>query len=102
MEASESAAPNTGWAPRHLVIRGDCRELIAACPVYLKGHSMGEFVFDHGWADAAERAGLRYFPKLVVGVPFTPHTGQRFLVAAGTERRAMVEALGRSLIQLCA
>ena len=55
------------------------KRLVAACPVYLKSHSMGEFVFDHGWADAAERAGLRYFPKLLVGVPFTPHTGRRVL-----------------------
>ena len=47
---------------------------------------MGEFVFDHGWADAAERAGIRYFPKLLVGVPFTPHTGRRFLVAPGVDR----------------
>ena len=49
---------------------------------------MGEFVFDHGWADAAERAGIRYYPKLLVGVPFTPHTGRRFLIAPGVDRAA--------------
>ena len=61
------------------------KPLIAACPLYLKSHSMGEFVFDHGWADAAERAGIRYFPKLLAGVPFTPHTGRRFLTAPGLD-----------------
>ena len=75
--------------------------LAAACPVYLKSHSMGEFVFDHGWSDAAERAGIRYFPKLLVGVPFTPHTGQRFLVRPGYDRAELIEALGQALIALC-
>ena len=75
MEQSESAAPDSGWGPHHIVVRDGAGALVAACPVYLKSHSMGEFVFDHGWADAAERAGLRYFPKLLVATPFTPHTG---------------------------
>ncbi|MGC2445069.1 peptidogalycan biosysnthesis protein, partial [Candidatus Binatus sp.] len=71
MEQSGSAARDTGWAPYHLIVRqGPAKKIVAACPLYLKTHSMGEFVFDHGWADAAERAGLRYFPKIVVGVPF--------------------------------
>jgi len=102
MEASHSAAPDSGWSPHHLVIRGDNGSLAAACPVYLKSHSMGEFVFDHGWAEAAERAGLRYFPKLLVGVPFTPHTGQRFLVRSDQDRAEMIELLGKALISLCA
>ncbi len=101
MEQSESAAPDTGWGPHHIVVRDGAGELIAACPVYLKGHSMGEFVFDHGWSDAAERAGIRYFPKLLVGVPFTPHTGQRFLVRPGYDRAELIEALGQALIALC-
>jgi uncharacterized protein len=102
MEESRSAARKTGWAPYHLAVRmGPDRKLVAACPLYLKTHSMGEFVFDHGWADAAERAGISYFPKLLVGVPFTPHTGRRFLVAPGLERRPMVQVLARALIQLC-
>ncbi|MGH7001956.1 MAG: GNAT family N-acetyltransferase, partial [Stellaceae bacterium] len=91
-----------GWAPYHLAARlKGSRRIIAACPLYLKSHSMGEFVFDHGWADAAERAGLQYFPKLLVGVPFTPHTGRRFLVAPDIDRASMVRALGQALAGLC-
>jgi uncharacterized protein len=103
MEESKSATRNSGWAPYHLTVRlMPARTLVAACPLYLKSHSQGEFVFDYGWADAAERAGISYFPKLLVGVPFTPHSGRRFLVAAGADRRAMVAVLGRALIQFCA
>ena len=103
MEESQSAARKTGWAPYHLVARvKPDRRIVAACPLYLKTHSMGEFVFDHGWADAAERAGLSYFPKLVVGVPFTPHTGRRFLVAPTLDRRTIVRALADALRSLCA
>lgn len=101
MEQSKSAAPSSGWGPHHIVVRDGGGTLIAACPVYLKSHSMGEFVFDHGWAEAAERAGLHYFPKLLVGVPFTPHTGQRFLVRPGCDRAEMIETLGKALISLC-
>jgi uncharacterized protein len=101
MENSRSAARASGWAPCHLAIhRG--KKLIAACPLYLKSHSMGEFVFDQGWADAAERSGIRYYPKLLAGVPFTPHSGRRFLTAPGAARAPMVAALGRALVQLCA
>lgn len=100
MEESRSACRKTGWAPCHLVIR-DRGRLVAACPLYLKSHSMGEFVFDHGWAEAAEGAGIRYFPKLLAGVPFTPHTGARFLSPPGADRGQMVNLLGRALIGLC-
>lgn len=103
MEESKSAARKTGWAPYHLTVREKAsRRLIAACPLYLKSHSMGEFVFDHGWADAAERAGIRYFPKLLVGSPFTPHTGRRFLIAPGIDRRSTIRVLGLGLRSLCA
>jgi uncharacterized protein len=102
MEESQSAVRKTGWNPYHLVVRSKAdNRIIAACPLYLKSHSMGEFVFDHGWADAAERAGLRYFPKLLVGVPFTPHTGRRFLIAPEVDRATMVPAIGQALIRLC-
>ena len=101
MEASKSAIRNTGWAPYHLVIRDASKKAVAACPLYLKTHSMGEFVFDHGWAEAAQRSGIRYFPKLLVGVPFTPHTGRRFLTAPGINRDQMVSALGRALMNIC-
>ncbi|MGH7814093.1 MAG: GNAT family N-acetyltransferase [Candidatus Binataceae bacterium] len=98
MEHSGSAAPETGWTPCHLVVRGGSRkQIVAACPLYLKTHSMGEFVFDHGWADAAEGAGIRYYPKLLAGVPFTPHTGRRFLTAPGGDRAALIEIIVRSL-----
>ena len=73
-----------GWLPRPIVAR-DGERLLAACPVYVKTHSEGEFVFDFAWADAAQRAGIRYYPKLLVGVPFTPVSGARFLVAAGED-----------------
>ena len=103
MEASNSATRNTGWAPYHMIIRdGAENKIVAACPLYLKTHSMGEFVFDHGWADAAQRAGLKYYPKLLVGVPFTPHTGRRFLTAPNVDRQKMIGALGRAVANLCA
>ena len=103
MEESKSAARDTGWAPFHLTVRrGTDRRLLGTCPLYLKSHSMGEFVFDHGWADAAERAGIRYFPKLLVGVPFTPHTGRRFLSAPDVDRASILQVLGRALTKLCA
>ena len=102
MEHSGSAARNTGWAPYHLIVRqGPEKQIVAACPLYLKTHSMGEFVFDHGWADAAERAGIRYFPKFLVGVPFTPHTGRRFLTAPGADRAGLINLLGLALTSIC-
>ena len=102
MEHSGSAARGTGWAPYHLVVREALRKrVVAASPLYLKTHSMGEFVFDHEWADAAECAGIRYFPKLVVGVPFTPHTGRRFLTAPGADRAGLINLLGLALSSIC-
>src|SRR5262245_18223626 len=76
LEQSGCTTAKTGWAPHHLTVRERGR-LIAAAPMYLKGHSQGEFVFDHTWADAAQRAGLRYYPKLLVAVPLTPASGRR-------------------------
>jgi uncharacterized protein len=103
MEESKSATRKTGWAPYHLIMRESPNgRIVAACPMYLKGHSMGEFVFDHGWADAAERAGISYFPKLLVGVPFTPHTGRRFLCSPELDRRTTVSVMAKALAKLCA
>jgi predicted N-acyltransferase len=82
------------------VIR-EAGEIVAACPLYVKGNSEGEFVFDWGWADAAYRAGIEYYPKLLVGIPFTPVTGGRFLVAGGADRAAWSHALARALRELC-
>ena len=80
LEDSGSATANTGWQPVHLVIDGDDGNPAAIMPNYLKSHSQGEYVFDHGWADAWARAGGRYYPKLQSCVPFTPATGERLLL----------------------
>jgi len=85
LEQSGSVAPRTGWHPRHATLWQGSK-LVAAAPAYLKDHSHGEFVFDWSWATAAERVGLRYYPKLAVCVPMTPATGRRMLVARGEDR----------------
>ncbi|MCG8428826.1 MAG: GNAT family N-acetyltransferase [Chromatiales bacterium] len=81
LERHACAAPKYGWHPRHLLARDDNDRLIAAAPAYIKENSYGEFVFDHAWADAYQRNGLRYYPKLVSSIPYTPATGQRVLIA---------------------
>jgi len=83
LEASGSATAKTGWLPQHVLVEDADGRLIGAVPLYLKSHSYGEYVFDHGWADAFERAGGSYYPKLLVAVPFTPVPGPRLLVRAG-------------------
>jgi predicted N-acyltransferase len=92
MEQSDSASPRSGWAPRFLTLwRG--RELMAACPMYLKGHSYGEYVFDWAWANAYQQHGLAYYPKAVVAVPFTPVPGTRLLARDAASRALLVQAL---------
>jgi predicted N-acyltransferase len=91
-EESGSATARTGWRPTHLTIERD-GSIIGLMPMYLKNHSQGEYVFDHSWADALERAGGDYYPKLQAAVPFTPATGPRLLVAAGADVAATREAL---------
>jgi predicted N-acyltransferase len=81
LEDSASVGPGTGWTPVPLVIEHGGGHLLAALPAYAKGHSQGEYVFDHAWADAWERAGGSYYPKLQVAVPFTPATGPRLLLS---------------------
>jgi len=100
LEEAGCVGAGTGWEPRPLVAIENGR-LVAAAPLYLKQHSEGEFVFDWGWADAAERAGIPYYPKLLVGVPFTPATGARLLVAAGEDRAVWTERLAGALLELC-
>lgn len=100
LEESGCVGAESGWLPQHLTLWDD-GALLAACPLYVKGHSQGEFVFDHGWADAAHRAGIRYYPKLLVAVPFTPATGARFLTRPDIDRRAAVRALGGALKEVC-
>lgn len=93
LEDSGSVGGETGWLPRHLLVEDAGGRLLAAAPMYLKGHSYGEYVFDHGWADAYEHAGGRYYPKLQVAVPFTPVTGPRLLVRPGEAAPLAEEAL---------
>jgi predicted N-acyltransferase len=92
MEASGSAVPRTGWLPNHLTVWSGS-ELVAAAPLYVKGHSAGEFVFDHIWSDVAGRIGIDYYPKMVGMSPFTPMIGYRFLVAPGADENAVTERM---------
>jgi uncharacterized protein len=86
LEDSGSASSHAGWLPQHLLLEDGNGTLIACMPCYLKSHSQGEYVFDHGWAEAYDRAGGRYYPKLQVSVPFTPVPGRRLLVRADANR----------------
>jgi len=97
LEEAGCAVAKTGWTPRHLVMEDDTGKASGIVPCYLKRHSYGEYVFDHGWADAYERAGGRYYPKLQSAVPFTPVTGPRLLAATEAGRRD----LASGLIALC-
>ncbi|HEV2263579.1 MAG TPA: GNAT family N-acetyltransferase [Stellaceae bacterium] len=83
LEESGSVTGDTGWLPQHLLLEDTDGKLIGAAPLYVKSHSYGEYVFDHGWAEAYERAGGRYYPKLQVAVPFTPVPGPRLLIRPG-------------------
>ena len=96
VEKSGSATIRTGWGPRHLVAKIDGK-VAGVVPCYLKSHSQGEYVFDRGWADAFERAGGRYYPKLQVSVPFTPATGPRLLIRNGVDRERIASALASGL-----
>src|ERR1700687_206190 len=95
-----SACARTGGGPRHLVARLD-GVIAGIVPCYLKSHSQGEYVFDRGWADAYERAGGRYYPKLQASVPFTPATGPRLLIRDGGDREQIAGALASGLVALC-
>jgi uncharacterized protein len=110
LEDSGSATARKGWRPVHLVLERD-EKPVALLPLYLKSHSYGEYVFDHGWAEAFARAGGRYYPKLQASVPFTPVTGKRLLIASGeneseTKRlllqaaEAAVDELGASSLHI--
>ncbi len=100
LDRSGSTGRGTGWQPRPLVARLD-GQIIAAAPMYAKGHSQGEYIFDHNWAQAYENAGGRYYPKLQMAVPFTPATGRRFLTAPG-HTEAGRAALLQGALQLAA
>jgi len=101
LEKSGSASSETGWLGQHLLLETTQGELLGALPCYLKNHSQGEYVFDHGWADAFMRAGNDYYPKLQCSIPFTPATGPRFLVPECEGRKIRIDALAQGLRQLC-
>lgn len=100
LERSGSIGRGTGWAPRYITVH-DGGETIACAPAYLKSHSHGEYVFDWSWADAWERAGGRYYPKLQIAVPFTPVTGRRLLAKPGHEARGQA-AIVQGAVQVAA
>jgi predicted N-acyltransferase len=92
LEQSGSACTRTGWQPAHIVVDGRDGAPAGILPAYLKSHSQGEYVFDHGWAEAWERAGGRYYPKLQCSVPFTPATGARLLLREASAAPALLAA----------
>ncbi|RTL82442.1 MAG: N-acetyltransferase [Hyphomicrobiales bacterium] len=110
LERSGSVGRASGWSPLHVLVEDAGGRLVACAPTYLKSHSLGEYVFDQGWAQAYERAGGRYYPKLQVAAPFTPVTGRRLLVAQGAPAgaqaaliaalRGLRQAVGASSIHL--
>ena len=93
LEDSGCVAPDTSWQPQHALLYDDQERLVGACPLYAKYHSYGEYIFDHGWADALERAGGHYYPKLLSAVPFTPVTGPRLLCEAPEAQAALLQGL---------
>jgi predicted N-acyltransferase len=100
LEESGSATAETGWLPQHLLLEDSGGTLLGCMPCYLKSHSQGEYVFDHGWADAYERAGGRYYPKLQASIPFTPVTGKRLLVRPGGEQGEREALLLQAAVQV--
>jgi predicted N-acyltransferase len=101
LEQSHSVGPRTGWQPQHVLARTAGGALVAAAPCYIKSHSRGEYVFDHGWAEAYARAGGNYYPKLQVAVPFTPATGPRLLVRDTPNSENIARALASGLVEIC-
>jgi uncharacterized protein len=101
LEASKSVGGHSGWLVQHLLLQGADGALVAAAPCYLKSHSRGEYVFDHGWAEAYAHAGGNYYPKLQVAVPFTPATGRRLLVRPGANADEVRKTLAAGLVELC-
>jgi predicted N-acyltransferase len=102
VEESGSAGARTGWLPRHAALRDEAGVLAACAPMYAKGHSYGEYVFDHAWARAFEQAGGRYYPKLQVASPFSPVPGPRLLTnpACGVPPAALAQALAQACGEL--
>jgi uncharacterized protein len=98
LEESGCAAPRTGWSPQHLIIEGDGGRPAAAMPLFRKAHSRGEFVFDFSWANAYAEHGLKYYPKLLTAVPFTPVCGPRLLISADADAAATTQSVVRAVL----
>jgi uncharacterized protein len=101
LEASGSATARTGWQPQHIIAEGAGDAVLGTVPCYLKSHSRGEYVFDRGWAEAYERAGGAYYPKLQISVPFTPATGRRLLLRPSPDAGKVRAGMIAGLIELC-
>ena len=101
LEASGSAVARAGWQPQHVLAEDADGAILGAVPCYLKSHSQGEYVFDRGWAEAYERAGGQYYPKLQVSVPFTPATGRRLLIRPSPDAGKVRDGLIGGLLELC-
>ncbi|WP_319529029.1 GNAT family N-acetyltransferase [uncultured Cohaesibacter sp.] len=101
LELSGCVSEQTGWLPHHLVLRDDKEAVLAIQPLYLKSHSQGEYVFDYAWADALERAGGQYYPKLLSAIPFTPVNAPKVLAVKGINRDIAIAAMASGMRQLC-
>ncbi len=100
LEQSGCVAPRQGWQPTHLLAESAAGDVLGALPLYFKGHSQGEYIFDQGWADAYERAGGQYYPKLLAAIPFTPVTGPRLLLHPAADADATRTALLGGALEL--
>jgi uncharacterized protein len=100
LEDAGCVGGRSGWAPHHLVLETPAGDVVAVAPAYLKSHSQGEYVFDHGWAEALNRAGGHYYPKLQLAVPFTPVPGRRFMAAAGPDANEHERLLAAGAIEV--
>lgn len=101
LEEAGTLGIENGWVPRIPVVRAPDGALLAAAPAYIKLHSQGEFVFDFAWANFAEQVGVRYYPKLLLGVPFTPVTGRRILTSPGAPRERLIQAMAQVIVEMC-
>ncbi|MDR3514031.1 MAG: GNAT family N-acetyltransferase [Caulobacteraceae bacterium] len=101
LEESGCAVERTGWGPRHISVEDEAGEVAAVMPLYLKSHSQGEYIFDHAWADAYERAGGAYYPKLQCASPFSPVTGPRLIVREDVDREAGQRVLLGGALAVC-
>lgn len=99
LEQTGCAQEQTGWLPHHIIVEKG-GEIVGGCPMYLKLHSMGEFVFDFEWAEYAHQLGIKYYPKMLVGVPFTPVTGPRFLTGCHEDRKGLIQLMGQALMRV--